>query len=878
MPTSSILSTLRDVAGMESAAIESQFAASGDGAAALQACTALADRLVLALYGDSFSEQFGGTVARAGNLCVVALGGYGRRELYPHSDIDLLFLCSSRRSEAAVKEPAAAVARHLWDLGWRTSITSRTLEECERFEPGNPEFTLSLLDCRYLAGDSGLYTDLRDGVVPGLASQEYGPLIRSITEMTEARHARFGHTIYHLEPNLKDGPGGLRDLHVADWVELLSELSRHRRWPARDSSGGEAAAAFAFYSAARVFLHYRCHRDDNRFTWDLQDEAAGHAIGCSQGDLLSGRGPGQPLEAKDWMRIYFRHARNIFTLSGRRLEQAVAARPTLYALYRDWRSRLANAEFYVVRGRVIARRPAGLEDPSAVLGLFEFMARHGVEPSEDAESAIRRCALRLENSGEASSSALNPWPQVRRILLHPHAAAALRSMHRLGILDALFPEFRAIHTLVIRDLYHRYTVDEHTMLTIENIHALQGAILDPECRFAEILSELEQPELLYLSLLFHDVGKGLSAEDHVAASLGAVDGVLERLQLGEEQREIVRFLIRQHLEMSATLQRRDISDTETARAFAESIGSRERLKLLCLFTYADIKSVNPEALTPWKAEMLWTLYAAAANSMTRSLDDVRLTAAADRARIEQIASSLEGKVKLDELTAFLDGFPRRYVDAQQPAAICSHVFSARRLGESAVQLLLDRHGHSTELTVITRDRPRLFSMLSGALAGWGMNILKADAFANRAGIVVDTFRFADPFRTLELNAIEGERFLASLREIVTGTASLELLLRGRLRRNPGLRQSMQISPEVRFDNNYSSHSTVLEIVARDRSGLLYEISSVLADAGCNIEAALIDTQGEKAIDVFYLTMQGHKLDDALQDTLRESLICSLELP
>ena len=159
-----------------------------------------------------------------------------------------------------------------------------------------------------------------------------------------------------------------------------------------------------------------------------------------------------------------------------------------------------------------------------------------------------------------------------------------------------------------------------------------------------------------------------------------------------------------------------------------------------------------------------------------------------------------------------------------------------------------------------------------------MNILKADAFANRAGIVVDTFRFADPFRTLELNAIEGERFLASLREIVTGTASLELLLRGRLRRNPAPRQSMQISPEVRFDNNYSSHSTVLEIVARDRSGLLYEISSVLADAGCNIEAALIDTQGEKAIDVFYLTMQGRKLDDALQETLRESLICGLELP
>src|ERR1700687_232838 len=211
MPTSHILSTLRDVAASESAAIESQFAASGNGPAVLQACTALADRLVLALYGHAFSEHYGGTFARAQGLCLVALGGYGRRELYPHSDIDLLFLCSSRQSVAAVKEPAAAVARHIWDLGWRTSITSRTLEECERFESGNAEFSLSLLDCRYLAGDTGLYTDLRDGVVPGLAAHEYGPLIRGISEMCESRHARVGHTLYHLEPNLKDGPGGLRD-------------------------------------------------------------------------------------------------------------------------------------------------------------------------------------------------------------------------------------------------------------------------------------------------------------------------------------------------------------------------------------------------------------------------------------------------------------------------------------------------------------------------------------------------------------------------------------------------------------------------------------------------------------------------------------------
>lgn len=872
MSDSAILTTLRNLSVSESEAIEREFTASGEGPAALRARTALADRIVLALYGDSFWEAFGGALARADGLCLIALGGYGCRALYPHSDIDLLFLCGTSRAEAAAKEPAAAVARHLWDLGWRAAITSRTLSECERFEPGNPEFTFSLLDCRYLTGDAGLFTDLRDGVLPGLAAQESGALVRSLSELAAARHARFGNTIYHLEPNLKDSPGGLRDFQVTGWLELLGELTRHRRWPTRDAAapeslGEDAARAFAFYCAARVFLHYRTGRDDNRLTWELQDEAAARGIGHAGGKSCT---------AEEWMRAYFRHARNVFALAGQRLDKAAAARPSLYTAFRDWRSRLANADFYVLRGRVLPRQPAALEDPAVMLGLFEFEARHGLALGAEAEKAVEQFVPRLAAAVAASGKRFDPWPQFRRILVLPHAAAALRSMHRLGVLDTLFPEFRAIEALVIRDLYHRYTVDEHTLLAIENLHGLPRPASDAERRLAEIFSELEQPELLFLALLFHDVGKGLSADDHVQASLDAVEGVFPRLQLPEGEREIVRFLIRRHLDMSATLLRRDIFDSETVRAFAETIGSVEHLKLLCLFTYADIKSVNPEGLTPWKAEMLWRLYAAAANDLVRGVDDRRVAADTDLARIEQISKTLALGIPREETAAFLEGFPHRYIETHSPAEIGAHLAAAGRLNGSPAEMRLEPRGHSIELTVITRDRPRLFARLSGALAGWGMNILKADAYANRAGIAVDTFRFADPFRTLELNAIEIERFLAEIRDILTGAASLQALLDRRTRRGTPLRPKSQISAEVRFDNSYSSHSTVLEIVARDRPGLLYEIGAALADAGFNIEVALIDTQGEKAIDVFYLTLDGRKLEAPHQDELREVLLKRLE--
>jgi [protein-PII] uridylyltransferase len=289
--------------------------------------------------------------------------------------------------------------------------------------------------------------------------------------------------------------------------------------------------------------------------------------------------------------------------------------------------------------------------------VFRYVAQHGVKLSREAEDQIRDALPGIFAPGLALPEL---WSNLREIFLAPHAAQALRAMHSSGLLVRLFPEFGAIDSLVMRDYYHHYTVDAHSFRAIENIHRLREADQNWERPFANLFSELEEPELLFLSLLFHDVGKGMPCDDHVAGSLEAIEKVLARLALPPEQADIVRFLIRDHLAMSASLLRRDIFDPGTIRIFADQVGTPERLKMLCLFTYADIRAVNPEALTPWKAESLWQLYVLAANYLSRSLDEERFRPEADLQFVERIFPLLSVSASREELAHFLDVLPRRY--------------------------------------------------------------------------------------------------------------------------------------------------------------------------------------------------------------------------
>ncbi len=714
-------------------------------------------------------------------VALLAVGGYGRRELFPYSDVDLLILCANVQARDELGEELSEFLRTLWDFGLRVSQSVRTREECAGLDLTNVELAVSLLDRRFLSGDKDLFASL---VTP--SPEKLGTHLAALTRQ---RHHKFQNTIFHLEPNVKDAPGGLRDVQVIRWL----------------SGRNPAPAAFEMLSRIRSALHRAAGRDQNILSFAMQDELAGNH------------------DASALMRDYFQSANIIHRYCLRELDAAETRRSGLLSQFRNRSSKLSNGDFSVVRGCVFLRAPQ--LNAALVTQLLFFVGRHGLPLSPDLEdrlTAFRGYQMR--------------WPELRGLLELPQPHKALRVMHTTGLLEQVFPELTPINGMVVRDFYHRYTVDEHTLVTIDN------AVSRKEEPFEGLTREIENRCLLLIALLFHDAGKG-GGESHAESSAVLAESALARIGMPQADLTTVAFLIRAHLELSSAMTSRDLSDVSTAQQIAQSIGTVERLRMLTLLTYCDISSVHPGAMTPWRSSLLWQLYTATYQELTR------------------------------ELGASL--VPARYARTHTPEEIAAH----RRLVEiskvrGASVAFARKAPGIYEITIAARDHMFLFADLAGAISSFGLNILKAEAFAAEAGSALDSLCVEDPLRTLELNPSEMDRLAHVIEDVATERKKARDLLRGR----PNPKRDKRTPPAIGVDNAASPRATLFEITADDRPGLLYDLAACFSGEECNVEIALIDTKAHRAIDVFYVTKNGERLSDeaasALSQKLRQSLVTS----
>jgi [protein-PII] uridylyltransferase len=863
MPTQpTFVSELKERFDAESSRLHEEFSAAKDGLKYLHGRSALVDSVARRFWAQ-FVVSAG---LEASDIVFAAVGDFGRQTLFPYSDIDIVFLAATGEAAEKFKDAIQRLSQGMNEIGLKCNTAAGIISEFVQYDADRAEAILSLLDCRFLDGDQELFANLRNRLIPEIMVRESQSLVERLAELTRNSHRKFANTVFHLEPNVKDGPGGFQDYVTARWLAAMSAMEKQEGWPDAQSyfSPSNRAAmdsALTFFASVRCFLHFRNKRDHNLLTWDAQDDALAQKIGTQKTAVTN---------ATDWMRVYFGHARAVDHISGQLLEEMPAAQSLFYRQLETWRTGFSDEDFSVVDGLIFFQKPENLSDAGLLFRTFRLMAQRGFKLSPTAERQLELARLQL--AGHLPSG-VEIWGFLEDVLPELHAADALRAMHSLHLLTLFLPEFQGIDALAVRDVSHRFTVDEHTLRAIENLHGLRQSKSKWDERYAGILGELDQPELLNLAILLHDTGKAVTLLEPIPASLEIARKCLQRLELPEADRETALFLIQHHQDLGAGL-RRDIFDPRTVAQFAESIGSPELLKMLCLFTYADIKAVNPEALTPWKAEDLWQLYIGTANYFNRSVDE-RVHGDANDEVLNHLRSLAAAAGK--KLQTFLEGLPRRYLRTHPVDEILRHFEMAGRLGQDPVQLALKRTRHWYELTVVTRDRPRLFSTVAGGLAACGMNIGKAGAFSNASGTVVDTFSFTDRYRTLEMNLPAWERFKTTVHDVLSGKRDLKRMLRERLEVEKDQPEKIAGTLQIQFDNECSAHSTLIEIITQDQPGLLYRISSVFAQQDCNIDIALIDTEGQTAIDVFYLTTAAGKLAPEHQERLRQSLVKELSV-
>ncbi|WP_422029889.1 [protein-PII] uridylyltransferase [Roseovarius sp.] len=785
------------------------------------------------------------TPTEAERIAVFAVGGYGRGEMAPFSDVDLLFLTPYKITPWA-ESVIESTLYILWDLRLKVGHSSRTVKDCLRL--GAEDFTIrtALLEKRFIYGDAALGETLRTRLREELFEGTEREFIEAKLEERGTRHQKQG-VRYMVEPNVKEGKGGLRDLQCLFWVAKYV----HRVDDVADlvTLGLFAEEEFATFAKAHNFLWaVRCHmhlitgRATEQLTFDLQVEVA-----TRMGYVDT---PGRRA-VEHFMQDYFRHATAVGELTRillTKLEAShVKSQPLLQRLFK--RKRKLKDNYAEVHGRLaIVDEKKFLSDRINLLRLFEEGLRTGLLIHPDAMRLVTANLKLIDESFRNDPKARKLFLDL--LLKHGNPERALRRMNELGVLSAFLPEFEPIRALMQFNMYHSYTVDEHIIQCISQLDKIERHELDEALPVASsILEEGVNRRVLYVALLLHDIGKGRD-EDHSILGAQIARKVAPRLGLKPKEVDTVEWLVRYHLLMSDMAQKRDIADPRTVRDFAKAVQTKERLDLLCVLTVCDIRGVGPNTWNNWKASLLRALYRQTRRAMEGGLEELnREQRGSDAKRNLREALADWDPKDLKTETA------RHYPPYWQGLHVTAHVVFARLLrdlheDEIAIDLAVDDDRDATRACFALADHPGIFSRLAGALALVGANVVDARTYTSKDGFATAVFWVQDS----EGHPYEAER-LPRLRQMITKTLKGEVVARDAMQSRDKLKKrerAFKVPTHITFDNEGSEIYTIIEVDTRDRPGLLYDLTRTLAAGNVYINSAVIATYGEQVVDTFYV--------------------------
>jgi [protein-PII] uridylyltransferase len=788
-------------------------------------------------------------------LAVVALGGYGRGELAPYSDIDLMFL--HRDSfKGMVQEPSARILKTLWDIGYRVGHSLRTIDDCVALGRKDLTVRTALMEARFLNGNQRLFDQFRKRFHRKVVLKSPASYVRARILDRQKEYEQFGTTVHLLEPHVKMSQGGLRDLHLLRWAALgqyhttsLETLKHHGILSSRDYETLTGTQEFLW--RVRNELHFSANRCQDRLTFEEQIRLAGQWGFQDDTHLLA---------VEQFMKQYYEQTTALLDISHRLVDQ-MAKRPIREYLKKILWQRSIDGHFHIAGNEISIlseARSKVLNSTAELLKLFHLTQIHKVRLSYETQLQIKKEREEVPLTSRVDSETASFF---LKILNHAGSVTkTLREMHRLKCLEIIIPEFSKTRGLMQFNEYHKYTVDEHCLRAVEEAEIW----LHQSGNTARVYGDISRKDILHLALLVHDLGKGQEG-DHSKIGMQIAENLADRIQLESESTRVLTFLIGHHLLMTRIAFRRDLSDQKVLLQFAKTVATPEVLRMLYILTLADVAAVGPGTLTAWKKDLLSELFTNVLEILTGEKGVI-----AEAEKIESVKQWILSHVKSSEEAwthELLSVMPKRYLLSAPSHLVLQHIKRIQQLpsNQVLVDASYDPDRQITKYTVYTMNdlTPGIFYKIAGVLASRGLQILGATIITWTNGTVVDTFQVQDPDFAGAPTARKLEKVSHAIQEVLRGEATVETLLnQGRRIQSDRMIFPRAIPTQVEVDNGSSDQFTIVEVFAEDRQGLLFMIAKAMFELGLSVHTAKVSTQLDQIVDVFYVTDEtGGKIKD-----------------